>query len=230
MQMFVNRLRIKTKQLIDTAAGGSTNFTTASSIIKIIEAIAANEHLELYDRCTSKPEEVIDLKLETNKIRVEDAIAAEVEKRLKAMNIGTQQVARVQQAQPVICEICQGPHQTVCCVATPKQIEEIKFLRQNNPYSNTYNPGWKSHPNFAWKDQQQIPQKAEWEVAVERVAGQCSLFQEETRNNHRNTTASIKNLEVQVGQIAQHLTIRAQGNFPSATVKNPKDQEKINAV
>src|SRR3954471_9902846 len=232
MQMFVNGLRIKTKQLIDTAAGGSTNFTTASSIIKIIEAIAANEHLKLYDRCTNKPERVIDLKLETSKIRVEDAIATEVENRLKAMNIGTQQVAQVQQAQPVICEICSGPHQTVCCVATPKQIEEIKFLRQNNPYSNTYNPGWKNHPNFAWKDQQQQqgPQKAEWELAIERLAGQCSQFQEETRNNHRNTTASIKNLEVQVGQIAQHITLQAQGNFPSATVKNPKDQEKINAV
>src|SRR3954468_19191756 len=221
---------MKTKQLIDTAAGGSTNFTTASGIIKIIEAIAANEHLELYDRCASKPERVIDLKLETSKIRVEDAIAAEVEKRLKSMNMSTQQVAQVHQARPVNCEICQGPHQSVYCVATPKQIEEIKFLRQNNPYSNTYNPGWKNHPNFAWKDQQQNPQKAEWEVAIERLVGQCSQFQEETRNNQRNTTTSIKNLEVQVGQIAQHLTLQAQGSFPSATVKNPKDQEKINAV
>src|SRR3954462_5864681 len=132
---------MKTKQLIDTAAGGSTNFTTASGIIKIIEAIAANEHLELYDMCASKPEGIIDLKLEILKIRVEDAIAAEVEKKLKAMNIGTQQVAQFQQAQPVSCEICQGPHETVYCVVTPKQIEEIKVLRQNNLYSTTYNPG-----------------------------------------------------------------------------------------
>src|SRR4051812_33801842 len=121
MQVFINGLRMKTKQLIDTTTRGSTNFTAASGIIKIIEAIAANKHLELYDRCTRKPKGVIDLKLDTNKIWVEDAIAAEVEKRLKAMNIGTQQVAQVQQAQPVICEICQGPCQTVCCVATPKQ-------------------------------------------------------------------------------------------------------------
>jgi len=21
----------------------------------------------------------------------------------------------------------------------------------NDPYSNTYNPGWKNHPNFSWK-------------------------------------------------------------------------------
>ncbi|XP_050901999.1 uncharacterized protein LOC127109227 [Lathyrus oleraceus] len=68
--------------------GGSTNFSTTTGIKKIIEAIAANEHMELYDRCQSKPEGVIDLKLETNKIRIEDTIAAEVDKKLKAMNIG----------------------------------------------------------------------------------------------------------------------------------------------
>src|SRR3954469_13457288 len=230
MQNFVNGLKMKTKQLIDTAAGGSSNFTTATGIKKIIEAIAANEHLELYDRSVSQPEGMIDLKLANQVVKMEDQIAAEVERRLKKMTVETQTVAQVHPAQTVSCEICNGPHQTVYCFATPQQIEEIKFLKQNNPYSNTYNPGWKNHPNFSWKDQQQVPQKAEWEVAIERLAGQCSQFQEETRNNHRNTTASIKNLEVQVGQIAQHLTLQAQGTLPSSTVKNPKDQEKINAV
>ena len=23
----------------------------------------------------------------------------------------------------------------------------------NDPYSNTYNPGWRNHPNFSWKPQ-----------------------------------------------------------------------------
>ena len=89
MQMFVNGLKIKTKPLIDTATGGSTNFSTATGIKRIIEATAANEHLELYDRCTSKPEWVIDLKVEANKVRLEDIVAAEVEKKLKVMNIAT---------------------------------------------------------------------------------------------------------------------------------------------
>ena len=56
MQMFVNGLRIKTKQLIDITAGGSSNFSTTTGIKKITEAIAANEHLELYDRVASNPE------------------------------------------------------------------------------------------------------------------------------------------------------------------------------
>ncbi|XP_050889910.1 uncharacterized protein LOC127095237 [Lathyrus oleraceus] len=152
MQMFVNGLKIKTKQLIDTVVGGSINFSTATGIKKIIEVITANEHMELYDRCQSKPEGVIDLKLETNKIRIEDTIAVEVDKKLKAMNIGTQPVAQIQPVPTVCCEICSGPHQTCYCFETPQQVEEIKFLKQNNPYSNTCNPGWKNHPNISWKD------------------------------------------------------------------------------
>ncbi|XP_050897042.1 uncharacterized protein LOC127103844 [Lathyrus oleraceus] len=135
----------------------------------------------LRKRCQSKLEGVIDLKLETNKICIEDTIVAEVEKKLKAMNIGIQQVAQVQPTPTVFCEIYSGPHQTVYCFATPQQVEEIKFLKQNNPYSNTYNPGWKNHPNFSWKyqkgtapqhgqyqtqyqqqQQQQTPKKVDW--------------------------------------------------------------------
>ena len=25
----------------------------------------------------------------------------------------------------------------------------------NNPYSNTYNPGWRNHPNFGWRQKGQ---------------------------------------------------------------------------
>ncbi|XP_050889648.1 uncharacterized protein LOC127094935 [Lathyrus oleraceus] len=260
---FVNGLRLKTKQLIDTVAGGSTNFTTATGIKKIIEAIAANEHLELYDRSVSQPEGIIDLKLANQVVKMEDQIAAEVERRLKKMAIDTQTVAQVQQVQPTHtsnCEICGGPHLTVHCVATAQQIEEIKFLRQNNPYSNTYNPGWKNHPNFSWKDQQgnvqnqpqqqqfrpqqqqpyqqhqqqfqqQVPRKADWELAIEKMAAQSSQFQEETRSNLKNTSASIKNLEIQMSQIAQQLAgSPQQGVLPSSTVTNPRENNHVNAV
>ena len=147
--MFVNGLRMKTKQLIDTSIGGSSNFTISIGIKKIIEVIAANEHLELYDRSVSKPEGVIDLKLANQVVKMKVQVAAEVERRLKAMDIGTQQVAQVQPIQVVNCEIYGGPHFSIQYVATAQQIEEIKLLKQNNPYSNTYNPGWKNHPNFS---------------------------------------------------------------------------------
>ena len=111
---------MKTKQLIYTSAGGSSNFRTATSVKKIIKAIAGNEHLELYDRVVRNPKGVIDLMLEINKqLKIEEAIAAKVEKKLKEMNMGTQQRAQVQQVQKVVCEICSGPHLTMQCLTTP---------------------------------------------------------------------------------------------------------------
>lgn len=74
--MFVNGLRLKTKQLIVTATNGSSNFSTATSIKNIIEAIVVNEHLELYDRCSRKSKGTTNMKLGTNKIRTEDTIVA----------------------------------------------------------------------------------------------------------------------------------------------------------
>lgn len=72
MQMFVNGLRLKTKQMIEIFFGGSSNFTTSISIRNIIEAVTANEYLELYVRCTNKLEGVINLKLATKSIKIED--------------------------------------------------------------------------------------------------------------------------------------------------------------
>ena len=31
--------------------------------------------------------------------------------------------------------------------------------QHNDPYSNTYNPGWRDHPNFKWKEPQQSAQQ-----------------------------------------------------------------------
>ncbi|XP_050916475.1 uncharacterized protein LOC127131606 [Lathyrus oleraceus] len=57
-------------------------------------------------------------------------------------------------------------------------------------------------------------------------------FQEETRNYQKNTTTSIKNLEVQMGQITQQLasSSQAQGALPSATVTNPREHNNVSVV
>jgi hypothetical protein len=63
------------------------------------------------------------------------------------------------------------------------------------------------------------------------MAAQNRQFEEETRNNQKNTTASLKNLEVQLGQIAQQLTSsRTPGSLPSETVQNSRGQENISIV
>lgn len=44
----------------------------------------------------------------------------------------------------------------------------------------------------------------------------------------KNQSASIKNLEIQMGQLTNLLSNRAQGSFPSDTKKNPR--EHVNAI
>ncbi|KAI5440098.1 hypothetical protein KIW84_025450 [Lathyrus oleraceus] len=63
------------------------------------------------------------------------------------------------------------------------------------------------------------------------MAAQNRHFEEETRNNQKNTTTPLMNLEVQLGQIAQQLaSSRTPGSLPSETVQNPKGQENISTV
>ncbi|XP_071922613.1 uncharacterized protein [Coffea arabica] len=110
----------------------------------------------------------------------------------------------------------------------------------NNPYSNTYNPGWRNHPNFGWKDQgnQQRPTnppgfqprqpqaetKPSWEIAVEKLAKVTSDRFERVEGRLDQLTTMYRNVEVQIGQIASSLNNRNQGELPSKTEVNPKEQ------
>ena len=49
---------------------------------------------------------------------------------------------------------------------------------------------------------------------------------QDTQLMFKNHTSSIHNLEVQMGQLANSLTMRNQGSLPSNTEKNPKEQLK----
>ncbi|XP_058783531.1 uncharacterized protein LOC131658229 [Vicia villosa] len=243
---FVNGLKLKTKQLIDTAAGGSTNFKTATEIKKIIDAIAVNEHLELYDRSVNQPEGLVDLKLSNQVVKMEDQIAAEVERRLKQMALEKQTVAQVQPVQPtqaVNCDICGGPHFAMHCVATAQQVEEINFLKQNNPYSNTYNPGWKNHPNFSWKDQQgnvpkqgvvpyqSLPQQQQYRPPQQPYQQPYQQQQQQFQPQGPRKADWEIAVEKMMSQIAQQMANPQQsGALPSATITNPKDHTNVSAI
>ena len=66
-------------------------------------------------------------------------------------------------SQVLSCEVC-GGHSTIECqqgqsYSQGSSIEQLNALNnfngrpQANPYSNTYNPGWRNHPNFSWSNQ-----------------------------------------------------------------------------
>ncbi|XP_075481191.1 uncharacterized protein LOC142521903 [Primulina tabacum] len=127
-----------------------------------------------------------------------------------------------------------------------------QWRQQSNPYSSTYNPGWKNHPNLSWKNTENslnpthipplpIPQQVRQQGLLVPAAppgfkqeDQRPIYEDfmmkhvvgmETRL--QNHDAILRRLDAQMGQIANKLANRPLGTLPSDTEKNPKG---VNAV
>ena len=57
----------------------------------------------------------------------------------------------------------------------------------------------------------------------EHKQSDLEAFKSDTQMFQKNTSASLKNLETQVGQLALNVPNQNKGTFPSNTQKNPKD-------
>lgn len=56
------------------------------------------------------------------------------------------------------CKHCVGNHANSSCLTSSfvqPRVDQENYVnynkQQSNPFSNTYNPGWRNHPNFSWK-------------------------------------------------------------------------------
>ncbi|KAG5513007.1 hypothetical protein RHGRI_038576 [Rhododendron griersonianum] len=139
-----------------------------------------------------------------------------------------------------------GNHMGVDCqVGNPfanNSSEQANFVsnyqRQNNPYSNTYNPGWRNHPNFSWSNSQNISkpppgfqnQQQEKKLNMEEAMVQFMAKVDARFQDHdialKNNENTMRSIERTVGQLATLMSERSQGSLPSTTEKNPKEQIK----
>ncbi|KAG9450380.1 hypothetical protein H6P81_010345 [Aristolochia fimbriata] len=118
-------------------------------------------------------------------------------------------------------------------------------VESNDPYSNTYNPGWRNHPNFSWSNNNQQPntqqpiaqtrpppgfqkvaREPEQKSNLEDMISKILANQEKGEARFQNQEASIRNLEIQMGQLANAISGRNQGTLPSNSKTNPREQIK----
>ncbi|KAL0298182.1 UNVERIFIED_CONTAM: hypothetical protein Sangu_3155900 [Sesamum angustifolium] len=110
--------------------------------------------------------------------------------------------------------------------------------RGHDPFSNTYNPEWRDHPNLRYGNQLQNSQRPLYqqpppsqtnsnsgtslEDMMKILVANTQQFQQETR-------ASIQYLESQVSQLAFSVSrLESQGKLPSQTIINPK--QNVSAI
>ncbi|KAL0445750.1 UNVERIFIED_CONTAM: hypothetical protein Slati_1702900 [Sesamum latifolium] len=135
-----------------------------------------------------------------------------------------------------------GQERTDKRAADIHSIDAISALSNFNPYSNTYNPGWRSHPNFSWSNKQQQgpagphqPQQPHPQEQKSNLEEMLSKFitAADTRFQHQDAQLQsqevlIRNIEVQIGQLVSIVSGRKEGQLPSDTKKNSREQ--VNAI
>jgi len=239
IEFFYKGLTQSTRSMIDAAAGGSLMAKTRNEAYSLLDEIASNSYQWGSERATKKAG-----LYEVEAFTALQAQIAALSKKLEAQTVNAVTT-------PMPCNSCGGPHNHGECISGQNLQEQVYFMNNNNaptnnPYSNTYNAGWRNHPNLGWGNNNaprpmqgqtyQPPQekKSNLEKMMETLTAntvglqaETKAFMTETRTCFKNQSAAIHNLEVQVGNLAAQLANRSQGTMPSDTVKNPKEQINV---
>ncbi|XP_050229091.1 uncharacterized protein LOC126678228 [Mercurialis annua] len=148
IQIFYNGINEHTRATIDAASGCSIMRK------KYKEALALLDELAMYS--SSWPIERVRQSTQRGMITLEQIQELEA---MKAKNVALQAQVEMYKRQASQMNAPVAAVQAVTGHATNDQVNYVGGQRQgNDPYSNTYNPRWENHPNFAWKDTNHVGQ------------------------------------------------------------------------
>ncbi|KAL4283147.1 hypothetical protein GQ457_16G015010 [Hibiscus cannabinus] len=245
------------RMMLDASANGTLLDKSAEEAIEILDRLANNDYQFPSTRKGMTRRNVTAYELEPI-----DAISAQLAA-LTNMVKNLQRPSNSQEVKVIVsyCDLCNANHDLFECPQNPESSFYVgNFNRNNNPYSNTYNPGWKQHPNFLWNNQRnpsntirqnaeasgfqqnmprqqnQLPQQQppstsslenslnafmnktkSYMTETSKFMGRTYSFINRTKMRMQSQEVELKSLETQVGQFAQMLSARPQGNLSSIT-------------
>ncbi|KAK5845857.1 hypothetical protein PVK06_002093 [Gossypium arboreum] len=151
VQTFHNGLNPSTRQMVDTAAGGTINNKIPEDAYEFIEEMSLNNYQ--WQVMRTKPTKATDF----FNIDSVTMLSNQVELLNRKIDgfLGSSQVHPVMQ-----CNASGGgtSNSKYPPYGHNMENEQLNYMGnnprpQNNPYSNTYNAGWRNHPNFSWEGQ-----------------------------------------------------------------------------
>ncbi|GKA99465.1 hypothetical protein Tco_0827459 [Tanacetum coccineum] len=125
-------------------------------------------------------------------------------------------------AAQVGCELCKGPHYTKDC----PQKEEGKTLEEAIIHSSVHPVNLEDNIKQPSLEESLTKFMAESTKKHEENSNIIKEIRASTDAAIRNQGASIKTLEIQIGQMRKVLQERGFGSLPSSTKTNPRDQVK----
>ncbi|XP_020262408.1 uncharacterized protein LOC109838369 [Asparagus officinalis] len=223
---FYNGLTYNTRMTVDAAAGGALMNKTIDEAYTLIEDMAQNHYQWANERA---PQTSKGGKYEIDAL---DHISSKVDalfKKVEGLSINS--VASTS----ISCEICGyvGHSALQCQLGNPPSIdtsgnEQVNYVNNFNqkgdPFSNTYNPGWRNHPNFSYRNppgnpmpasnfgppgfrapQSNFPsQKSNLENMMEKFVTTQSKLNEEFKQQQQTTNEVVKQLASKMDSLATH--------------------------
>ncbi|KAL5562718.1 hypothetical protein UlMin_032465 [Ulmus minor] len=164
---FYDGLQNRERQFIETMCNGEFLHKDPDEAIDFLDDLSEKSHTWTGPNAieSTKKNQIAGI----YQLKEEDSLKARLEALTKEIEVlktkdarAPEPVARVESHEP--CFMCNGLDHTPRECPTYFEIEEIKeecnalgipFRKTYDPYSNTFNPGWKNHPNFSWRSNTQ---------------------------------------------------------------------------
>lgn len=147
---FYNGIMYNTRLTVNIAAGGALIDKPFQEAYQLIENMTQSHYQWGSEWTQVEKSQTKGGMYEVNGI---DHVSAKVDAlSQKIENLTITHAATVDAVTPN-CEICGVPGHisSECKLLAGIPSDQVDYA-QGNPYSNTYNPGWRNHPNFSYKN------------------------------------------------------------------------------
>ncbi|XP_040996048.1 uncharacterized protein LOC121242223 [Juglans microcarpa x Juglans regia] len=237
VQMFYNGLNGQTRTIVDAASGGTLMSKTVEGATYLLEEMALNNYQWPTERTMTK--KVVRI----HELEPLVALSAQVANLSHQISVLTTQ--RIPQSTEYVAATSMIVPDNEASQEQVQYINNRSYNYRGNPMPNYYHAGLRNHENLSYRntknvlqsplgfDSQQSEKKMSLEDTmipfVEETNARFKKTDSRVDNNEThcsNMGATIKNIEVQIGQLATTVNAQQRGTFPSNAKVNPREQCK----
>ncbi|XP_065861818.1 uncharacterized protein [Euphorbia lathyris] len=242
IQYFYEGLAPIDRSMIDAASGGALVNKTPDEARQLISTMA--EKSQQFGTRSSKTTQ-----------QVNEVSNSNIENKFTELVALVRQIAADKVQPEKVCGVCSNVgHHTDECPSLQEDFQQANAIggfpgqpqRKYDPYSNTYNSGWRDHPNFNYGNQGgqprlqnqsynrppqvQGPSRPSTSNSGMPLEDIVKTLAESTFKFQQKMEAEIQNLGSQMTQLAtsvHKLEAQNSGKLPSQTMENPKENASL---
>ncbi|MCH91038.1 hypothetical protein A2U01_0011962, partial [Trifolium medium] len=225
MQMFTQGLRPQTRMILDASAGGSLKNRDGVEVRELLESMAQNEYRAQNDRGAKKKGGLLELDAQSALLAQQKLMSSQLESMMKLISTSQPTNSQVSKVEQVRCDFCLQDHPNGGCF--PEGSEEARYLANFRKSYPNNNSGWGNQGQASNQAQQRPPSRLEETLSnfIQMTQGNFEAMKTSQEVSNKNHEASIKNLEVQMGQLSrQFSSLQNSGGFGGNTRDNPRNE------